>query len=103
MPYWQPDREGDGLSAERREEARDSGCENRRRAAVPAERETTMTYNALALFVRAAMFGQRGNEQSTHDPQNGTMRAGAGLRHSAPDDLEMAEDDYYRLPHARRD
>jgi hypothetical protein len=62
-----------------------------------------MTYNALALFVRAAIFGQRGNEQSTQDLRNGTMRAGAGLRRSAPDDLEMAEDDYYRFAHAPRD
>jgi len=62
-----------------------------------------MTYNALALFVRAAMFGQRGNEQSTQGLRNGTMRAGTGLRRSAPDDMEMAEDDYYRFPHAPRD
>jgi hypothetical protein len=34
-----------------------------------------------------------GNEQSTKDLRNGMTRADAGLRGSAPDDLEMAEDD----------
>lgn len=66
-----------------------------------------MTHNALALFVRAAMFRQRGqidgNEQSTQDLRNGTMRAGARLCRSAPDDLEMAEDDCYRFSHAPGD
>jgi hypothetical protein len=66
-----------------------------------------MPHNALALFVRAALSGQRGqidgNEQSTQDLRNGAMPPGASLRRTASDDLEMAEDDYHRFPNAPRD
>jgi hypothetical protein len=76
------------------------------RAAVATGQERAIIRNALALFMGAAMFRQRGstdsNEQVTEDFRIGTMRARVGLRRLSQGDVEMVEEDYYRLLHAPR-
>jgi hypothetical protein len=66
-----------------------------------------MTVNALALFVRAATLRQPGkaghNTPSTQDSRIASIRARAGLCRSYLDDLDMAENDYYRFRQAPRD
>jgi len=66
-----------------------------------------MTYNALALFVGAAMFrgrmATRDHEQGTEEFKIGMVRAGRSLRRPSPGDPEMVENDYYRFLNAPRD
>jgi hypothetical protein len=66
-----------------------------------------MTYNALALFVGAAMFrgrtAIRENEQGAEEFEIGMVRRGRGLRRPSPGDPEMIENDYYRFLNAPRD
>jgi hypothetical protein len=66
-----------------------------------------MTYGALAMTVGAILFRSHGEVRNDrHDHELFTIspvRAGRALRRSAPGDLDMIEDDYYRFLRAPRD
>jgi|SRR5215470_19179833 len=105
QPYWQPEIAGNGLQfATTKLATKERGLP---RTAVPTGQERTMTHNALALFVGAAMFrgrmAIRENEQGAQEFESGMRRAGRGLRRPSPSDPEMVENDYYRFLNAPRD